>query len=139
MSDTHHTADCRPHRRGRAWFLAWCAAIGVAFLVAGILAGHVGAGLISLGVMLCYGAGLMIAGRRSESAALLSGQARDERQRNVMVQALATTGAVLVVTLVVGMLVTMAKDSGSAAAWSGLCALGGLTFIGSTVWYARRG
>jgi uncharacterized membrane protein len=71
--------------------------------------------------------------------ALLSGNAVDERQAQVMLRASATSMQVLAVVLVVAMLVTLATDSKYAPVFTGLCSLVGVSFIVSIVWYSRRG
>jgi hypothetical protein len=88
--------------------------------------------------MVAYGALLLTLRRRSESLALLSGDAMDERQAQVLVRANAAMGLVLVTALAVGSLVTLAMGSSYAEVLCGLSALGGISFVIATVWFARH-
>lgn len=89
--------------------------------------------------MCAYAVVLEVSRRPSEAAHLLSPGARnDVRQQQIGVQALAMTGAVLTMVVVIGFFWTYATDSAAAAVFGGLAVLAGLTFVGSTFFFTRR-
>lgn len=128
----------RPSLLRRWWFTGFALLLGVGFLIAGLIADEPSAGIVGLVVMACYGAGLHLLRRRSESAALLAGEIRDERQLQIATRASALTGQVLAVVLVAGMLVSTARGAADAGTWSALCAVAGATFLLGTIVIARR-
>lgn len=114
-------------------------ALGVVLLVIGLARGNVYLGASGLVIMCVYAGALEVSRRRSEAAHLLSPGARnDERQQQIGVQALAMTGSVLTLVVVVGFFWTYATDSAASAVFGGLAALAGLTFIVSTFLFTRR-
>lgn len=125
-------------RHGRWLFAVTAVVLGIAFLAAGLARGDLGLGLIGLVVMLAYGGGMLLLGRRLEPADLLGGGAADERQERILLRSTAATGQVLIGVLVVGMLVSSARGAASAGTWSALCAVGGLSFVLTTVYFSRR-
>ena len=113
-------------------------AIGLLYLIVGVVRHQPLSGAIGLGIMLVY-VGLMYGlWRRSEPAQLLSGQTGDERQAQVMLRASALTGQVLVCVIVAAMLVCLAADSDYTAVFSALAAVAGVGFVAAVAWYSRH-
>lgn len=135
MPDT----TARPDRTS-SWIVPLtCVAVGVAYLLVGVLRDDLATGVVGLAVMLAYGAGLVLFRRRSEAVALLNGEASDERRAAIASRARDTTGLVLILVLVTGMFWSLATDNGHAGVFVALTAIGGLTFIAATVWHTVRG
>src|SRR5262249_45913159 len=113
-------------------------ALGV--LLAGALAlGGQPGGWWVLALFAAYGAFLYAFSPRSEVVALMSGDARDERQRSINEKASAATFSVLVVVLVGGFLVSTAVGSDLASVFSALSAFSGLTWLAALIVLTRRG
>jgi uncharacterized membrane protein len=113
-------------------------ALGLALAGAMALGGQPG-GWWVLALFAAYGAFLYAFAPRSEVVGLISGDARDERQRSINEKASTATLTVLVWTLVLGFLVTTALGSDLAVAFSSLSALAGLTWLAALVVLTRRG
>jgi hypothetical protein len=135
MSTTHDTE--RP--RGRWLVFGICVAAGVAYLSIGLARHETGFAIGGPLIMLGYGVMLLIFGRRSEIVGLLAGNGSDERRAQIQLRAVAATGQVLIVVLLGGALWTLATGSRYEGVFTGLCAVGGLSFLASTAWYSRRG
>ena len=123
------TAPCSPKRRRMpSWFMtAFCVLLGAIMLGAFWIGGHLDEGLSSLAVMVVLGL-VFLAGGRSDTIRGLRGDGRDERFAAIDLTATAVTGFVLVLAVIVGFLVEVARGhSGSPYAWLG--ALGGLSYI----------
>ena len=125
--------------RGRAWVLTVCVLAGVGFLVIGLGNGMVWFGLGGLAVMLGYGVLLTLTRRRSETISLLAGEVSDERQAQITTTAMALTGHVWMALILGGFLVGAATDAAYTNVFSGLAAIGGLTFAISLFVLSRRG
>jgi hypothetical protein len=125
-------------RTGRLAFALTCAAGAAAYLAIGLARGETGLAVFGPVIMLAYAAVLLVLARRSETAGLLSSNPSDERQAQIMQRSIATTGLVLVVVLVGGALTTLALGSEKANTFCALCAVGGVAFVGSTIWHTRR-
>lgn len=110
--------------------------LGVILLAIGLVRDNVFLGVSGLVVMCAHAVVLEVSRRRSEAAHLLTpGAGNDERQQQIGLQALATTGSVLTVVLVVGFFWTYAADS---TVFAGLAALGGVTVVVATAFFTRR-
>jgi len=116
-----------------------CAAAGITYLVIGLVRHDATLTIAGPLIMVTYAAVLLVLGRRSEPLALLSGGPGDERQAQVMQRATAATGQVLVAVLVVGALWSLAAGAQNALTFCWLCAVGGVSFVAFTAWFARRG
>ena len=92
-----------------------------------------------IGLFVAYGVVLYALSPHSEVASLLTGDARDERQRSINEKASAATFMVLVWVLVGGFVVTMAMGSDLAFVFSSLSAFAGLTWLAALVVLTRRG
>ena len=138
MSTTRDT-ERTDRIRGRWLVFATCVAAAAAYLGIGLARHEVGFAIAGPLIMLGYGAGLLLFGRRNEIVGLLAGTGSDERRVAVQLRATAAMGQVLVVVLLGGALVTLAAGSDLAWTFCWLCAVAGATFIGATAWFAHRG
>jgi hypothetical protein len=119
--------DCSRFTGSRWFALALCVALGGVVLLAGWLGGQLASGLIGLGVMTCFGLFVTLAGR-SETIRGLRGDGRDERFALIDIKATAITGHVLIIAVVIGFLVEIARGhSGNPFTWLG--AIAGLTYV----------
>jgi len=115
------------------------AVFGLVYLAIGVAHNDWKFGLGGLAAMLVYAAVLLLFGRRSEAIGLLSGDQSDERRMDLQLRVAATTGYVMIVAVVAGAIITLAAQSQYSAVFAGLCALGGASWIGSTIWFSRKG
>jgi hypothetical protein len=117
-----------------------CVVLGLilagAMLIGGESLGVAGA---ALAVMVVYGAVLYAFSPRSEVFSLLSGEARDERQRSINDRASAASFAVLVVVFVGAFVVTTALGSDLSMVFADLSAFAGLTWVTALIVLTRRG
>lgn len=127
------------HIKGRWLVFGICVAAAAVYLAIGLARDEVGFAVVGPLIMLAYGAGLLLFGRRNELVGLLAGTGSDERRVAVQLRATAAMGQVLVCVLLGGAIVTLAAGSDLAWTFCGLCAVGGLTFIASMAWFARHG
>jgi hypothetical protein len=95
------------------------------------------AATIGAGIMLAYGAVLVVFSRRSEAVALLREDAQDERRSMITTRAAATTLCVLVLLALTMVFVQLARGV-EPGAWGVFCGVGGLTFIVAIVYHSRR-
>jgi hypothetical protein len=102
-------------------------AMGVVFFGAQWAGGDVWAGLVSLAIMLVAG-GLVLFGGRSETVRGLRGDLRDERFRQIDVEATALAGVALIAAVLIAFVVDVAcGGDGMPDAWLG--AVAGLAYI----------
>ncbi|BDH55330.1 hypothetical protein [Tsukamurella sp. PLM1] len=94
-------------------------------------------GILMAAIIIGYVVVVAVRARRNEASALLAGTADDERQQTISLKAGSITSQVLSVVLVCGFLWAIGTGSSAAAIWAGLCAVGGFTYIGSTVILSR--
>lgn len=120
------------------WFLpASSLGLGVVILAASWAGGHLGQGLISLGVMAAFGLLVLVSGR-SETVRGLRGDGRDERFAQIDLRATAAAGQVVIVVLAVAWLVAVARgQSGQPYDW--LLAISGLTYLLTIAFFRWRG
>jgi hypothetical protein len=116
---------------------AFCLCLGGVVLLASWLGGQLVAGLIGLGVMACFGLFIALASG-SETIKGLRGDGRDERFALIDLRATAVTGYVLIVAVVVGWLVEIARGhSGSPFTWLGVVA--GISYVLAVAFFRWRG
>lgn len=114
--------------------------VALGLLLAGALwIGDQPGGWWVIALFVAYAVFLYALSPRSEVVALMSGEARDERQRSINERATALTGNVLIWVLVGGFLVTTAVGSDLAVVFSSLSAFAGLTWLTALVVLTRRG
>ncbi|MBW8485701.1 hypothetical protein [Actinomadura parmotrematis] len=123
--------------RGRWLVPATCVLLAAAYAVVFLLNDEPAMAAVGAGVMLAYGAFLLLFGGRSEAVALLGGKEGDERRRLIALRASAATGQLLVVVAVAMLFVKLAQGD-DPGAWATICAVGGAAFITSIVYYTRR-
>lgn len=111
--------------------------IGLAYLGGFAAGGHLGAGLAGLGVMLLTGAGLAVAGRRSETVRGLLDH-RDERIAGIDLRATAVTAVVLILAILAGFVAEIARGH-SGWPYDMLGAVAGLTYLAAVICFRIRG
>jgi hypothetical protein len=117
--------------------LALCVVLGGFVLLASWLGGQLVAGLIGLAIISGFGLLVSLASG-SETVRGLRGDGRDERFALIDLRATAVTGQVLVVAVIVGWLVEIARGhSGNPYQWLG--ALGGLAYLLAVAFFRWRG
>ncbi len=127
----------RPFLRSRWFMLAFCAFLGGVVLLAGWLGGQLATGLIGLGVMVGFGLLITLASG-SETIRGLRGDGRDERFVLIDLRATAAAGQVLIVAVITGWLVEIARGhSGSPFDWLG--AVAGIAYVLAVAFFRWRG
>jgi uncharacterized membrane protein len=117
-------------RRPWVWVIVGvCAVFGLAYLAVGIVGGHPVVGVAACAIMLLVAAGTVIAGYRSETVRGLIDR-KDERFVGIDQRATAAAGQVLIVAVLIGAMVELARGhSGTPYIWLG--ALAGLAYLAS--------
>ena len=120
------------------WFLpSFSLVLGLVILSVTWLGGHPGVGVGSLVGLIAFGLFFLLAGR-SETVRGLRGDGRDERFAQIDLQATAVAGSVVLVALIVGWVVAIARgQSGNPYGW--LLAIGGLAYLLAVAWFRWRG
>ena len=107
------------------------AAIGVAYLIAGWLGGDPAFGVFGLMLMSALAVAMLVAGRFSETVAGLLDR-RDERLNFIDNQATLFAGMVVLVAVLVGFVVEIARGQ-DGAPYAMLGAIGGVSYVVSLV------
>ncbi len=120
------------------WFLPlFAVGLGLVMFGAQWVGGDPGSGLGSLAIMSAFGA-LVLFGGRSETIRGLRGDGRDERFRQIDVNATAVAGVAVVCAVIVAFVVEIARGhSGSPYTWLG--AIGGGAYLIAVAWFRLRG
>ena len=121
----------RPASRWRWGTPLVAAAIGIAYLIAGWLGGDRAFGLGGLAIMMGLAAGLLVAGRYSETVAGLLDR-RDERINLIDTQATLFAGMVLIASVIIGFVAEVARGQ-DGAPYSMLGAIGGVAYIAALI------
>jgi hypothetical protein len=110
------------------WFLPlFAVALGIVFFVAQWIGGNPGSGLVSFGIMAAFGAVVLVGGR-SETIRGLRGDGRDERFRQIDVNATAFAGTAVIVAIIIAFVVELARGhNGAPYTWLG--AVAGLSYL----------
>jgi prepilin signal peptidase PulO-like enzyme (type II secretory pathway) len=112
-------------------------AIGIAYLVAGWAGGNLEFGLFGLALMTGLAVVLVLVRRRSETVKGLLDR-RDERINTIDLRATAFAGVLLIVTVVGGFVVEIARgQDGAPFYWLG--AIAGVAYIGAVIVLRLRG
>lgn len=116
---------------------AFSVVMGLVLLGANIVGHQLVLGIWSLGIMLVFGAAVLLGGR-SETVRGLRGDGRDERFALLDLQATALTGLALIVAVIVAFIVEVARGhSGEPYDWLG--AIAGLAYIAAVIVLRVRG
>lgn len=111
--------------------------IGLVLLGANIVGNQTVLGLWSLGIMVTFGAAVLLGGR-SETVRGLRGDGRDERFAMLDLQATAMAGMALILAVIVAFIVEVARGrSGEPYDWLG--AIAGLAYIAAVIVLRVRG
>ncbi len=124
--------------RSRWAMPAFCIAIGLGFLAAGLLGDDAGSGVGGLVVMSVMAAGFLAFSSRSDTVAGLAGPGRDERWAAIDVRATATSGLVLIAVILGAFFYELATGR-DGEPWSQLGAVGGVAYVVSVLILRRRG
>jgi hypothetical protein len=120
------------------WFLPlFSLALGLVVFAAQWAGGDPNGGLVSLGILVAFGA-VFLFGGRSETIRGLRGDGRDERFSQIDVHATAFAGVAVIVAIIAGFVVELARgQDGLPYAWLG--GVGGLAYLGAVVVMRIRG
>jgi Na+/citrate or Na+/malate symporter len=120
------------------WFMPlFAVALGMVFFVAQWIGGDPRNVLGSLAIMTVFG-GLILVGGRSETIRGLRGDGRDERFRQIDIQATAIAGTAVIITIIVAFVVEMARGQ-DGAPYSWLGAIAGIAYLAAVVALRLRG
>jgi hypothetical protein len=110
---------------------AFSVVMGLVLLGANVVGHQPVLGLWSLGIMVLFGAAVLVGGR-SETIRGLRGDGRDERFAMLDLQATAMAGLVLIVAVIIAFIVEVAQGhNGEPYDWLG--AIGGLAYLAAMV------
>ena len=124
-------------RRQSKWVLPlFSLALGFVFLGIQWSNGDLGGGLVSFAIMAAFGAVILFGGR-SETIRGLRGDGRDERFRQIDVNATAFAGMVLITCVLVAFFVELAQGR-DGNPYGLLGAAAGLAYIAAVVWQRVR-
>jgi len=105
--------------------------LGAVIFGAQAIGGNPGSGVVSLGIMVVFGA-LLLAGGRRETVRGLRGDGRDERFAQIDLHATALSGMAVITAVIVAFLVEMARGhDGNPYTWLG--AIGGVVYLVAVV------
>jgi len=129
--------DCSRFTRSRWFMLAFSIALGGVVLLASWLGGSLASGLIGLAVLTGFGLFISLASG-SETIRGLRGDGRDERFALMDLRATAIAGQVVIIAVIVGFLVEIARGhNGNPYGWLG--ALAGLSYALAVAYFRWRG
>ena len=122
----------------RRWAVpAICVLAAGGYLAVFLSAGKVAPAIWCAAIMLVYGAILVIFSRRSEVAAILRDDARDERRAAINLRASALTLQVLTILALTMAFIQLAKGH-DPGAWGMICAVAGGTYLAGVIFFTRR-
>ncbi|MGH3382478.1 MAG: hypothetical protein ACRDP6_47890 [Actinoallomurus sp.] len=125
-------------KNARRWRVpALCVVFAIAYAAVFLAHHRPGLAAAGAGLMLAYGAVLVIFSRRSEAVALLRDDAADERRAMITTKAAANTFYVLVVVSLVMAFVQLARNL-TLGTWGIVCVIGGFAFMALLIWESRR-
>jgi len=111
-------------------------AIGVAYLVAGLLGGDVAFAVFGLVLMLSLAIGMLLLRRSSETVAGLLDR-RDERINGFDVTATAFAGGVVLLVVIVAFVVDIARGN-NGSPYAALGAIGGVSYVAAMIYLRAR-
>ena len=119
------------------WFLPLFAlALGVIIFGAQWIGGNARGGLASFAVLAVFGLVILLGGR-SETVRGLRGDARDERFRQIDIQAMALSGLALITAIIVAFVVQLARGE-DVTPYSWLAAIGGVAYVAAILFMRFR-
>jgi hypothetical protein len=120
------------------WFLPlFAVALGLLVFAAQWIGGNPRSGLVSLAILTAFGA-LILVGGRSETIRGLRGDGRDERFRQIDIQATAFAGLAVITATIVAFVVELARGhDGNPYGWLG--AIAGLAYLVAVIVFRIRG
>lgn len=122
----------------RQWILpGFAVAIGIAYLIAGLVGDEAGFGLFGLALMVTVAVALLLVRRRSETVQGLLDR-RDERIVQIDIKATAFAGSVVIAAVLIAFIVEIARGN-DGSPYAALGAIGGLAYLASVVWHRVRG
>jgi hypothetical protein len=133
------TARLRDMSGARRWLVpAFCVLAAGGYLAVFLSTGQVALAIACAGIMLAYGGLLVIFSRRSEVAAILRDDSRDERRLAINLRASAVSLQVIVLVALTMAFIRLASghDPGT---WGTICAVGGVSYLAGIIFFARRG
>ncbi len=107
------------------------AVIGLGYLVAGVVGDDLGFGVFGLLLMVGFAAALMLVRRKSETVAGLMDR-RDERMRSIDNDATLFAGAVLIVAVIAGFIIEVARGHDGSPYYV-LGAIAGIAYVGAVI------
>ena len=120
------------------WFVPLLAGVlGLVMFGAHWIGGHPRAGLSSLGIMVVFGA-LILLGGRSETVRGLRGDGRDERFKQLDLRATAVAGVVVILAMMGAYMVELARGH-TATPYAWLGAVAGISYLVAIVVLRMRG
>lgn len=136
-TDSHAPQSPAPKSARARWALPLLSlAIGIAYLVAGILGGDQAFGVFGLVLMVAVGAAMLVLSRFSETVAGLMDR-RDERINSIDRDATTIAGTAVIVAVIVGFVVQIAQGhDGSPYAMLG--AIGGVSYVVALIFLRLR-
>ena len=132
------TTNDTQKQSARQWILpGFAVAIGIVYLIAGLVGDEVGFGLFGLALMVTVAVALLLVRRRSETVQGLLDR-RDERIVQIDVKATAFAGGVVIAAVLIAFIVEIARGN-DGSPYAALGAIGGLAYLASVVWHRVRG
>jgi hypothetical protein len=123
----------------RRWVVPALCVLGAGgYLAVFLSTGQVGPAIACAAIMLAYGAIIVIFSRRSEVAAILRDDSRDERRMAINMRASALALQVIAIVALTMAFIQLAKG-GDPGAWGTICAVGGGSYLAGVIFFARRG
>jgi hypothetical protein len=111
-------------------------AIGLVYLTGFSVGGKPGDGLIALGIMVVFSAGIALAGWRSETVRGLLDH-RDERLAGIDLRATAVTAVVMILAVLAGFVVEVARGH-DGSPYDLIGAVGGVAYLGAVGYFRVR-
>jgi hypothetical protein len=116
---------------------AVCVLAAAAFAGIFLANGDTGGAISAAGIMLGYGLVLVVLSRRSEVAAILRSDGRDERRASIDLRASALALRVVVVLAVVMFCIQLAEGH-TGGAWEAVCVTVGVSYLAGVALLSRR-
>jgi hypothetical protein len=112
-------------------------AIGIAYLVAGIVGDEVAFGVFGLVLMVSIALGVLVVRRHSETVQGMLDR-RDERIVQIDLKATAFAGGVVIMAILIAFVVEIARGQ-DGSPYAALGALAGVAYLAGVVWHRLRG